>query len=199
MKNIKTIAYGLVLIVIGYLGALLGGFISLVLLLIIFGKSGPNNVLAWVVSLLGILLIVGMCILALKIFGNGKPIWPYCVVAVLLFGYTIFGTNLFIKPSFDHSAESRRISDVRQLASALELYNKDHSDYPMSLKELIPTYLGEVPGPRPPSSRSVCSEADAVYRYERVSKDDFKLVFCLGKETSGYGEGIRTLTTKGIE
>jgi hypothetical protein len=93
--------------------------------------------------------------------------------------------------------DAKRLADVRQLASALELHFNDYGDYPNSLPALSPMYLGELPTAPTPPGRD-CSEADNNYSYTYKGSGNYELRFCLGEDTGGYGRGVRTLTPNGI-
>jgi len=43
------------------------------------------------------------------------------------------------------SRDARRLSDVKELQNALELYNNDESVYPDTLTDLVPTYITAMP------------------------------------------------------
>lgn len=96
------------------------------------------------------------------------------------------------------SADAKRMADVRQLASALELYFNDKNEYPKNLDILTPNYIGLVPVAPEPTS-SVCTPTDNAYTYKRINQSSYTLTFCLGNRTGGYEAGKRTLTQAGIQ
>ena len=92
--------------------------------------------------------------------------------------------------------DAKRIADVRELASSLELYYNDYSHYPESLDKLPPKYIGILPtAPTPPDGN--CTADDNEYKYIFINTD-YKLSFCLGENTGGYSAGIHYFTSKGI-
>lgn len=94
--------------------------------------------------------------------------------------------------------DAERLSEVRQIASALELYYNDFETYPETLMDLKPKYITETPiAPTPQDG--TCTAADNYYTYIIYDKDDYDLDFCLGQNTGGYEAGIRTLTPTGIK
>jgi len=95
------------------------------------------------------------------------------------------------------SRDAKRLADVRQLASAFELYFNDFNQYPKSLNELAPKYMGVLPTAPVPVD-GTCTEADNNYSYQLINKNTYQLNFCLGQDTSGYNAGKRTLTQAGI-
>lgn len=110
----------------------------------------------------------------------------------------------------DSRENSIRLSDIRQIASALELYYNDNNRYPMAiefsyntssvseLRYLAPRYIAEIPAPKSSIGGS-CSLADNMYVYTQVLRDYYTLTFCLSQDTSGYPAGIRILTPNGIQ
>ena len=111
----------------------------------------------------------------------------------------------------EKSRDAKRLADVRQISSALELYFNDHNGYPAadngSPVDLTPLYLMEYPTP-PITPDGNCSEWYNPYWYEpqgeRIQKDgktlysSYKLTFCLGAPTGGYPAGIAEVSPKGI-
>jgi hypothetical protein len=91
-----------------------------------------------------------------------------------------------------------RLAQVRQIASALELYYDSMSGYPTSLQSLVPTYLTELPTP-PSKTSTNCKSTDIPYKYTYVSSSSYYLSFCLNKTTSGLSAGKHTLTPYGIQ
>ena len=61
--------------------------------------------------------------------------------------------------------DARRLSDVRQLRSALELYfDRNNSSYPNTLGSLVPTFISTVPQ-NPSGASSSCSSSSGGYCY----------------------------------
>lgn len=90
------------------------------------------------------------------------------------------------------------MADVRQMASALELYFNDKVQYPEKPSMLQPNYIGIVPvAPLPPDGQ--CTETENQYAYQKTAFDSYALRFCLGQATGGYAAGTHTLSPKGIE
>jgi Tfp pilus assembly protein PilE len=96
------------------------------------------------------------------------------------------------------SRDAKRMADVRQMASALELYYNDKTSYPNSLKDLTPNYIGVIPTPPQPPD-GTCTQEQNEYSYKKTATDKYRLTFCLGAVTQGFSEGARTLTQVGIE
>ncbi len=118
------------------------------------------------------------------------------------------------------SRDAKRLADVRQLASALELFFNDVSAYPSvgyasqqvlgtadtsaynssgTRVYLTPTYIGLIPtAPLPADSPCTPATGSNPYSYQS-NGSTYTLTFCLGAATGGYSQGVRTLTPAGIQ
>lgn len=104
------------------------------------------------------------------------------------------GGNPTVTPN---TGDAKRLSDVRQMASALELYYNDHNGYPYSLDVLVPTYISAIPV-APKKSGSKCKASQNTYTYKYLSNSTYTLNFCLGKSISGLKAGPRVMSESGI-
>jgi hypothetical protein len=96
------------------------------------------------------------------------------------------------------STEAKRMADIRQLATALELYYNDKSGYPKTLQDMVPTYIGQIP--TAPPGTGLCSDKAAGYTYSQEGGgSSYTLDSCLGKDTGGYKAGMIALTPSGIQ
>lgn len=94
------------------------------------------------------------------------------------------------------SRDAKRLADVRQLASAAELYFNDNEHYPIDLEELVPTYIGVLPVVPTPQD-GACTAEQNKYSYKGSGKT-YALSFCLGNTTGGYAPGPHVLSEQGI-
>jgi hypothetical protein len=113
------------------------------------------------------------------------PIYSYPVDS------PVIGTSL--------TRDSYRLSDIRQLASALELYFNDNNRYPYTLNDLASTYIQTLPIAPTPADGS-CSTSQNNYTYTQTSNgSSYILNFCLGASISAYSSGAHMLTPYGIQ
>lgn len=100
------------------------------------------------------------------------------------------------------SRDAKRASDIRQFASALEMYYNDNPSvgYPSTLGPLVPNYMATVPSYPLPADGSCASNVTAgAYALNYTgSSGGYTLQFCLGAQTGGYAAGTRTLTSQGV-
>lgn len=107
--------------------------------------------------------------------------------------------------------DSIRISDIRQMASALETYYNENKGYPDGENgkpiNFEPNYIEKIPvSIAPPNGK--CTDYYNTYWYKPLGKkvlrdgktlfENFELTFCLGSDTAGYKAGIGKLTPAGI-
>lgn len=94
--------------------------------------------------------------------------------------------------------DARRVSDVKQIQTALELYYNDNNSYPAAVTSggAIGTYMSVVPT-NPTPLDTGCSTG---YTYTQTSSGaSYTLVYCLGGITGGIGAGSHTATPSGIQ
>ena len=94
------------------------------------------------------------------------------------------------------SRDARRVSDVKNIQTALELYYNDANAYPESLGDSIAsggvTYMAAVPSNPTPVSDGTCA-ADSSYTYApEENNTTYTLEYCIGGPTGGLEPGIHT-------
>src|SRR5574344_2071201 len=98
------------------------------------------------------------------------------------------------------SRDARRVSDVKQIQTALELYYNDFGQYPASSSDLVPNYMGMVPTPPTPTNDGGCDAGVTTYAYTADSNNrSYSLVYCLGAPTGGLASGTGIATPAGIK
>lgn len=96
------------------------------------------------------------------------------------------------------SRDAKRLADVRQFATALELYYNDKAFYPFSLQTLKPNYVTALPSaPLPPDGQ--CTPSDNEYYFYNIGAYHYTLDFCLGGETGSLKAGKHRVTPSGIQ
>lgn len=104
------------------------------------------------------------------------------------------------------SRDARRLSDVRQIITALQLYYNDNSAYPAEDVNNHPdaslggvafsTYLSQYPTYPSPSGEG-CTAVD--YIYTLISPEEFTIDFCLEGEAGGFSPGNHTASQTGLQ
>ncbi len=103
--------------------------------------------------------------------------------------------------------DARRVSDIKQIQTALELFYNDASGYPTNITAPVQfngvTYMADVPtNPSPIDSEVAgCPAANAAYTYTPTGSwpyTSYNLTYCLGALTGGLDPGIHTASPSGI-
>lgn len=102
----------------------------------------------------------------------------------------------------ESSRDANRLADIKQMATALELYFNDNNRYPDSKDgqplKLSPNYFSIIPTAQTPADGN-CTDYFNAYWYEVKNKGaSYEMTFCLGKATGGYQPGILKLSPAGI-
>lgn len=113
------------------------------------------------------------------------------------------------------SRDARRVSDIKQIQTSLELYYNDVNSYPIAAvaldtKDLClsstnglaaacagTTYMTKIPGNPPPQTDGGCVAGN--YMYTSAVGTDYTLSYCLGADTGGIVAGAHTATPAGIQ
>ncbi len=94
--------------------------------------------------------------------------------------------------------DAKRISDVRQMQTALELYFNDWQEYPVDLSGLSATYtyMYVIPSGPTPADGDCASSA---YTYTlRDGGSSYSIEFCLGKNVASLEAGVKCAFPGGI-
>ncbi len=112
--------------------------------------------------------------------------------------------------------DARRVSDIKQIQTALELYYLDQNTYPASVTGPLDgqcldsggwglgcsgtTYMASAPTNPRPVDDGGCSGAVATnyYTYAYVSTNSYQLGYCIGSTTGNLHAGFHRATPAGI-
>ena len=95
------------------------------------------------------------------------------------------------------SRDARRVSDIKQIQTALELYYQDANGYPSAaaMPTVIAysgsTYMGQVPLNPAPNG--------ATYTYTSAGGSTYSITFNLESGTGGLGSGNHTASPNGLQ
>ncbi|OGE80639.1 MAG: hypothetical protein A2660_00830 [Candidatus Doudnabacteria bacterium RIFCSPHIGHO2_01_FULL_45_18] len=105
------------------------------------------------------------------------------------------------------SRDARRLADVRQIMTALELHYNDNGGYPVADVNAHPdptdgdptfsTYLASYPSYPSPTCTSGYTTAN--YDYVQVSASSYTIAFCLEGATGGFSAGDHTASEAGLQ
>ena len=100
--------------------------------------------------------------------------------------------------------DARRVADIKQIQTALELYYNDLGSYPSAVTVGNPiasnsiTYMGVVPKNPTPIDGTCTGWTEYAYTTANAS-NTYNLTYCLGTATGGIASGIGTATPSGIK
>jgi len=147
------------------------------------------------------------------------------LVVIAIIGLLASVVLLALNSARAKSRDAKRIADIRQMASALELYFNDNNAYPTQAtvgggqlaaalfttapsNTMVPKFIGLFPtaptpqdGTCPASGGATPATAGNLYYYDggQTSGASYTLTFCLGNLTGGYAAGTHILTPAGIQ
>ncbi len=142
------------------------------------------------------------------------------LVVIAIIGILAAVVLVSLNSARQKSRDAKRLADIRQIQTALELFYNDNSGYPAADTNAIAycsasgaascasgtaggvgttfsTYLSVWPNSPDPADVTGC-END--YEYAQTgSGTGYTVTFCLGATTGGYGSGVRTASPSGIQ
>jgi prepilin-type N-terminal cleavage/methylation domain-containing protein/uncharacterized protein (TIGR02145 family) len=101
-----------------------------------------------------------------------------------------------------NARDAKRIADVKQIQTALELYFNDVGEYPADVTSSIAygssVYMATYPTAPTPADDG-CSDEENTYTYTQLdSGSSYTIDFCLGSQTGGLIAGTKQATPGGI-
>lgn len=145
------------------------------------------------------------------------------LVVIAIIGLLSTLSVIALNSARSKARDAKRISDVKQMQVALEMYYNDMGDYPTAASmtpgaaiystDVAAPFLRSIPTPPTPYDGAVCAGADsttytkASYLYTRTATTggvpSYSISFCLGSHVGQgssmiTGNTIRTITPAGI-
>lgn len=100
-----------------------------------------------------------------------------------------------------NARDAKRIADIKQIQTALELYFNDVGEYPASITSTIAyggnIYMATVPLAPTPSDGD-CLEDENEYSYASADGSTYSVTFCTGSGFGGLGGGPKIASPSGI-
>ncbi|MDD3939574.1 MAG: type II secretion system protein [Patescibacteria group bacterium] len=134
------------------------------------------------------------------------------LVVIAIIGLLSTLSILALNQARARARDTKRISDVRQIQTALELYYNEVGDYPADtavnpgdpIKSTNNTYLAAVPTPPTPVDGSTCPGTQPEYTYAKDGSGQggtatYTIKYCLGADVNTVpGNSMQTATPAGI-
>ena len=129
------------------------------------------------------------------------------LVVIAIIGLLASVVLLALNSARAKSRDAKRLADVRQLSTAMELYYNDNGGYPSATAVMVPGYVQTWPSSPTPAHGTcpVSGNGSNVYTYASGGTatgnyySSYTLTFCLGGTTGGYSSGTHTASPSGIQ
>jgi len=128
------------------------------------------------------------------------------LVVIAIIGLLSTLSVLALNSARARSRDAKRVADIKQVQTALEMYFNDNNAYPSSLTFGSPlatssvTYMAQLPNAPVPFDGSGCTAVTNNYAYSQsASGASYSLTYCLGSNTGDVTAGLHTATPAGIQ
>ena len=101
--------------------------------------------------------------------------------------------------------DARRVADIKQIQTALEMYFNEASLYPTTVNSSTPIATNSaiflaIPPLAPTPQDGTCTVNNNTYVYAATSSNaSYTLTYCLGAKTGDITAGVHTATPAGID
>jgi len=127
------------------------------------------------------------------------------LVVIAIIGILATLAVVSLQQARKNARDAKRIADVKQMQTALELYFNDWQSYPTStsvtstIASGTNIYMAVLPSAPSPAD-GACETDNNTYQYKEVGIDNgsYILSFCLGGQTGGLDDGPKCATPGGV-
>jgi prepilin-type N-terminal cleavage/methylation domain-containing protein len=123
------------------------------------------------------------------------------LVVIAIIGILATLAVVALQNSRKNARDAKRMADVKQMQTALELYFNDAGEYPESVTSSIAygnsIYMVAVPSAPTPFDGD-CTENQNNYTYILFNSSTYAINFCVGSRTGGLSEGLKVASPSGI-
>ena len=129
------------------------------------------------------------------------------LVVIAIIGLLSTLSVLALNNARQKSRDAKRVADIKQIQTALELYYNDAYGYPLDAEVVsgielnfgTTVYMNSIPSAPTPQDGS-CTIANNVYTYtQNGSGASYDIEYCIGAATGEISPGLNTATPGGIQ
>jgi prepilin-type N-terminal cleavage/methylation domain-containing protein len=124
------------------------------------------------------------------------------LVVIAIIGLLATMAVVALGNSRSRARDARRLSDIRQMQTALQLYYHEQGGYPTTIGTSIASgtsvYMALVPS-APLPFETGCTSAQNSYVYSSPTTDTYTLTYCIGNKTGDIPAGPATATPAGLK
>lgn len=133
------------------------------------------------------------------------------LVVIAIIGLLASVVLLALNSARAKARDAKRVADLRQFQTAMELYANDNPGYLTAtaalpctlgaancLNGLATTYIGAIPT-APTPNETGCTAAQNTYTVTVSTTSTYTVTFCLGGTTGGLAAGVHNATQSGIQ
>ena len=127
------------------------------------------------------------------------------LVVIAIIGLLSTLSVLALNGARARARDAKRISDIKQMQTALEMYYNEYNVYPAALSMLTtttPPLLRTVPVAPTPADSTACASSNT-YAYATQAGvagiGSYTLTYCLGSGTGSVTAGVKTATPAGMQ
>ncbi|MFA6995612.1 MAG: prepilin-type N-terminal cleavage/methylation domain-containing protein [Patescibacteria group bacterium] len=131
------------------------------------------------------------------------------LVVIAIIGLLSTISILALNSARARARDAKRVADVKQIQTALEMYYNDVSTYPATATTSQPlvnpttastTYMALIPPPPTPTNDGSCTTPAPSYTYTQTESGlSYTINYCLGAAAGGIPAGPHTATPAGIQ
>ncbi|HPT08485.1 MAG TPA: FISUMP domain-containing protein [bacterium] len=139
-------------------------------------------------------------------FKTNKPNKPAFTLVELLVVIAIIGiistlAVVSLTNARKSARDAKRMADVKQIQTALELYYQDNGEYPSTITNSIATsgniYMQSFPTAPTPADGD-CTDTDNTYTYTSSNGSSYTIEFCIGSNVAELSKGLKVAIPGGI-
>jgi uncharacterized protein (TIGR02145 family)/prepilin-type N-terminal cleavage/methylation domain-containing protein len=121
------------------------------------------------------------------------------LVVIAIIGILATLAVVALQQARQNARDAKRVADVKQLSTALELYFNDNQSYPETVEELqTEGYMEQLPeAPTPADEGCLPEENEYIYTVDE-ERGDYEISFCTGKQVSDMSPGLLCMTSGGL-